>query len=76
MCPMLNKLKQNKFARIVEIKGHGNLKEKLAKKGISEGNILRIVSCYGSISFEIDGRTFVIGKVLAEKIRVIEINFN
>jgi Fe2+ transport system protein FeoA len=73
---MLHELKEDKFARIVEINKYQNLKEKLSQKGIAEGDILRIISCYGPISFEIEGRTFIIGKGLAEKIRVIEINSN
>ncbi len=76
MCPMLHELQKDKFARIVEITEYQNLKEKLSKKGITEGDILRIVSCYGPISFEIEGRTFIIGKGLAEKIRVVEINYS
>ena len=74
MCPMLNELQKDKFARIVEIKKYQNLRAKLAKKEIFEGNVLRVISCYGHISFEIKGRIFVIGKGMAEKIRVIEIN--
>ena len=76
MCPMLHELQKDKFARIVEITEYQNLKKKLSLKGISEGDILRVVSCYGPISFKIEGSTIVIGKVMAEKIRVIEINYS
>jgi len=76
MCPMLNELKKDKFARIVEITEYQNLRKKLAQKEIFEGDILRVASCYGPISFEIAGRTFIMGRGLAEKIRVIEINLS
>ncbi len=76
MCPMLNDLQKDKLARIVKIEESQELKEKLALKGIFEGSILRVISSYGAISFQIEGRTFIISRGFAEKIRVIEINLS
>jgi Fe2+ transport system protein FeoA len=45
-------------------------------KGIIEGSFIRVISCYGTIIFEIDKKIFSIGYRIAEKIRVIEVIMN
>ena len=70
---MLNYLRSGCIARIVKIENNQVLKDKLKSKGIIEGSIIRVISCFGPIIFEVDKRIFSIGNKIAEKIRVIEI---
>lgn len=70
---MLDQLKPNKLARIVEIDEEHGLRQKLFSRGITEGSIVRVISSYGLITFEIGRKTFAIGCDMAQKIRVIRV---
>ena len=70
---MLNQLKSGTFARIVKIENQHLLKKKLKSNGIIEGSFVRVISCFGTITFEINNKIFSIGKNIAEYIRVIEL---
>ena len=70
---MLNQLKPNELARIVAIDGEHILRQKLFSKGITENSIIRVISSYGLITFEIGRKTFAIGRGMAQKIRVIKV---
>jgi len=73
---MLNELTSGTFARIVKIENELWLRKKLELKGIIEGSFIRVISCYGTIIFEIDKKIFALGYSIAEKIRVIEVIMN
>ena len=70
---MLNQLQSGEYARIITIENVETLKTMIAKKGIIEGCIVRIISTFDPIIFEYDMRVFALGRGLAEKIRVIPI---
>jgi Fe2+ transport system protein FeoA len=70
---MLDQLKPNELARIVAIDGEHILRKKLFSRGITENSIIRVISSYGLITFEIGRKTFAIGRGMAQKIRVIKV---
>ena len=70
---MLDQLKPDELARIVAIDGEHGLRQKLFSRGINEDNIVRVISSYGLITFEIGRKTFAIGRGIAQKIRVIKV---
>lgn len=67
----LNELKPDDLARIVKIDSLSGLNERFDVNGLSEGCIIKIVTRLNTIVFSSNGKTFVISKNLAGKIRVI-----
>jgi len=70
---MLNQIASGKFARIVKIENENLLGDRFKLNGIIEGDFVRVISCFGTITVEINNRIFSIGKNIAKKIRVIEL---
>lgn len=70
---MLNQLKSGDIARIVAFENGFELKKKFVSKGISEGSIIRIISCFNLISFNVNSKIFSVSNGIAENIRVIEL---
>lgn len=70
---MLNQLKSGVTARIVSFEKNSILKEKFVSNGITEDSIIRIISCYGLITFSVDSKIFSVSCCIAEKVRVIEL---
>ena len=70
---MLDQLKPDELARIVAIDEEHGLRQKLSLRGIIEGSLVRVISSYGLITFEIERKTFAIGCGMAQKIRVIQV---
>jgi len=68
---MLTQLKPGEIARIIAVEGGHGLRQKLYLRGICEGNIIRVISCRGPITAEVDRNTVSIGRGMAQKIRVI-----
>jgi len=68
----LNELKPGEWARILTIEGGRGVRQKLLLRGISEGSIVRMVSCYqGPIVVEVDRSIVALGRGIAKKIKVI-----
>ena len=70
---MLDQLKPGELARIVAINEEHELRQKFYLRGITEGNLARVISSYGLITIEIGRKTFAIGRGIAQKIRVIKV---
>ena len=70
---MLNQLKSGDIARIIAFKNESELKKKFVSKGILEGNLIRIISCFGLITFNVDSKIFSVSNGIAENVRVIEV---
>ena len=68
---MLIQLKPNELAKIVAIEGGPGLRQKLALRGIDEGGFVRIISCHGPITIEVNRNVISIGRGMARKIRVM-----
>ena len=70
---MLHQLKPNEIAKILAIEGGHNLRQKLTLRGIAEGSFLRVISCHGPVTVEVDRNIVSIGRGMARKIRVMRI---
>ena len=69
----LSELREGEWARIVAIDGlrHGHMRKKLLLRGLLEGSIVRVISCRGPITIEVDRNIVAIGRGMARKIRVV-----
>jgi len=71
----LSELREGEWARIVAIDGlrHGGhrLRQKLLLRGLLEGSVVRVISCRGPITIEVDRNIVAIGRGMARKIRVV-----
>ncbi|MHA1204980.1 MAG: FeoA family protein [Candidatus Heimdallarchaeaceae archaeon] len=70
---MLTQLKPNEKAKIVAIEGGQALRQKLALRGVNEGTFVRIISCQGPITVEVDRNVVSIGRGMASRIRVVKV---
>lgn len=71
---MLDQLKSGNIARIVAFKNESELKRKFVEKGILEGSLIRIISCFGLITFNVDSKIFSVSNGIAKNVRVIKVN--
>lgn len=67
----LDTLEPDEIARIMEVQSKENLRKKLSRQGISEGNFIRVISCMGPIVVEADKNVTAIGRGIAKNIKVI-----
>ena len=74
----LSEMREGEWARIVAIDGgrmsrHGEhrLRQKLLLRGLLEGSVVRVISCRGPITIEVDRNIVAIGRGMAQKIRVV-----
>jgi Fe2+ transport system protein FeoA len=72
---MLNQLKSGDFARIINIDCEPEFTKKFINNGITEGNIIRIISSFGLITFNVNSRIFSISNGLAKNVRVIKLSY-
>ena len=70
---MLNQLKSGDIARIIDIDCEPEFTKKIISNGITKGNIIRIISSFGSITFNVNSRIFSISKGLGKNVRVIKL---
>ena len=70
---MLNEIKPGKIARIISFENGPELKNKFTSKGIFEGSIIRIISSFGLITFNLNSKIISISKNIAENVRIIEL---
>jgi Fe2+ transport system protein FeoA len=70
---MLNQLKSGDIARIVVFHNNFHIKERFFSKGITEGSIIKIISSFGLITFNLNSKMFSVSKSIAENVRVIKI---
>ena len=70
---MLNQLKSGDIARIVAFENGSELKKKFVSKGILEGSIIRIISRFGLITFNVNSKIFSVSNGIAENVRVIKV---
>ena len=70
---MLTELKTGELARITAIEGGHTLRQKLYLRGIFEGCFVRMISCSGPVTVEVDRNIVSIGRGIAHKIRVMRV---
>jgi Fe2+ transport system protein FeoA len=67
----LAELSSGEAARIVAIEGGQGLRQQLALRGLAEGRVVtRISGAFGPVVLTIDHNTVVIGRGMAQKIRI------
>ena len=70
---MLYQLESGDIARIVAFENGFELKKRFVSKGMLEGSIIRIISCFGLITFNVDSKIFSVSNGIAENVRVIKV---
>jgi Fe2+ transport system protein FeoA len=70
---LLNQLKSGDIARIIAFENGDELKKKFVSREIKEGSIVRIISCFGLITFNTGSKIFSVSKGIAENVEVIKI---
>lgn len=66
----LKNLEENQRARVISIFGGSSLRQKLALRGISEGEDLKVISTRGPVTVSVEGNIVTIGRGMAKKIKV------
>lgn len=66
----LSKLGPDQRARVIGVTGGRKLRQKLALRGISEGENLKVVSTRGPVTVKVNGNTVSIGRGMARRVRV------
>jgi ferrous iron transport protein A len=66
----LSQLDPGERGRVMAIEGGRGIRQKLFLRGLFEGSIVRMISCYGPVTVEVDRNTVSIGRGMAQKIMV------
>ena len=66
----LSQLKPGEQGRVMVIEGGRGIRQKLFLRGLFEGSVVRVISCYGPVTVEVDRNTVSIGRGMAQKIVV------
>ena len=68
---MLNEMEPGEQGKIITIQGGRGIRQKLSLRGVSEGSVVRMISCYhGPIIIEVSRSMVALGRGIARKIRV------
>ncbi|RZN15175.1 MAG: ferrous iron transport protein A [Methanosarcinales archaeon] len=67
---MLNQLKTGDVGRVVKVGGGHGIRQKLFLRGLFEGSSVRVISCSGPVTVEVDRNIVCIGRGMAQKIMV------
>jgi len=66
----LSQLKPGEWGRVMVIEGGRGIRQKLFLRGLFEGSVVRVISCSGPVTVEVDRNTVSIGRGMAQKIIV------
>jgi ferrous iron transport protein A len=66
----LSQLKPGESGRVMAVEGGRGIRQKLFLRGLFEGSVVRVISCYGPVTVEVDRNTVSIGRGMAQKIVV------
>ncbi len=66
----LSQLKPGERGRVMVIEGGRGIRQKLFLRGLFEGSVVRVISCSGPVTVEVDRNTVSIGRGMAQKIIV------
>lgn len=66
----LSNLDSDQQVRVIGVTGGKKLRQKLALRGISEGENLKVVSTRGPVTVKVNGNTVSIGRGMARKVKV------
>ena len=66
----LSQLKPGEVGRVMAVEGGHGIRQKLFLRGLFEGSVVRVISCYGPVTVEVDRNMVSIGRGMAQKIIV------
>ncbi len=66
----LSQLNPGEQGRVMAIEGGHGIRQKLLLRGLSEGSMIRVISCYGPVTVEVDRSTVSLGRGMAQKVIV------
>ena len=66
----LSLLKPGEVGRVIAVEGGHGIRQKLFLRGLFEGSVVRVISCCGPVTVEVDRSTVSIGRGMAQKIIV------
>jgi Fe2+ transport system protein FeoA len=66
----LSQLKPGEPGRVMRVEGGHGIRQKLFLRGLFEGSVVRVISCYGPVTVEVDRNTVSIGRGIAQKVIV------
>ena len=66
----LSRLKPGEVGRVMAVEGGHGIRQKLFLRGLFEGSVVRVISCCGPVTVEVDRSTVSIGRGMAQKIIV------
>ncbi|MCW3134095.1 MAG: ferrous iron transport protein A [Methanophagales archaeon] len=66
----LSHLRPGEQGRVMVVEGGHGIRQKLFLRGLFEGSVVRMISCYGPVTVEVDRNTVSIGRGIAQKIIV------
>jgi ferrous iron transport protein A len=66
----LSQLKPGESGRVMAVEGGRGIRQKLFLRGLFEGSMVRVISCYGPVTVEVDRNTVSIGRGMAQKVIV------
>lgn len=66
----LSRLNPGELGRVMAVEGGRGIRQKLFLRGLFEGSVVRVISCYGPVTVEVDRNTVSIGRGMAQKVMV------
>ena len=66
----LNQLKPGELGRVIIVEGGRGIRQTLFLRGLFEGSVVRVISCCGPVTVEIDRNMISIGRGMAQKVVV------
>ena len=66
----LSRLKPGEVGQVMAVEGGHGIRQKLFLRGLFEGSVVRVISCYGPVTVEVDRNMVSIGRGMAQKIIV------
>lgn len=66
----LSQLNPGERGRVMAVEGGRGIRQKLFLRGLFEGSVVRVISCYGPVTVEVDRNTVSLGRGMAQKVIV------
>jgi len=66
----LSQLKPGERGTVMAVEGGRGIRQKLFLRGLFEGSVVRVISCYGPVTVEVDRNMVSIGRGMAQKVIV------
>jgi Fe2+ transport system protein FeoA len=60
----------NNYGTTMAVEGGHGIRQKLFLRGLFEGSVVRMISCYGPVTIEVDRNMVSIGRGMAQKVIV------